>query len=266
MENPRNPEMPVLFIGHGSPENAIEDNEFTRSWKKVAGLIPKPSAILCISAHWIDGKTRITAGKEQKTIHDFYGFQEELYRIRYDAAGSPDLAIRVIKMIRNVKVQPDTGWGLDHGTWTVLKNMYPETDIPVLQLSIDYDLPFEKHLQIGKELCALRKEGVLIIGSGNLVHNLSEMRLGGKPFDWAVDFDLFVKKKLIEKDYAALTNFREQRSGIQAHPTYDHYIPLFYAVGAASGERPQFFNEKIVYGSVGMRSILYFGDKNVILP
>ena len=249
--------MPILFVGHGSPENATEDNEFTRRWKKLASSIPKPKAILSVSAHWLKEGTAVTTMEYPRTIHDFYGFPEDLYRIEYKAPGSPKLADRIKTLVRCTGVNMDHEWGIDHGTWSVLLNMYPKADIPVLQLSLDYYLPFEKQYQIGAELAPLRDEGVLILGSGNLVHNLMMIDPSAKPYDFAVDFDLFVKAKLEARDDAPLINFTSHKLSSSAHPTYDHYLPLLYALGASQGEKPQFFNDKIVFGSVSMRCAVF---------
>ncbi len=253
--------MPVLFIGHGSPENALEDNEFTHNWKKVAAQIPKPKAILCISAHWLQEGTAETSMKHPRTIHDFYGFPQELYKVQYPAPGSTTYAKLIKNSVKTVSVEFDQEWGLDHGTWSVLKQMYPKADIPVLQLSLDYQLSLEKAFQIGKELSVLRSKGVLIIGSGNLVHNLMMFRPDAKPYPWAVDFDTFVKKNIEEGDYNQLIKYNKQPTAILAHPTNDHYLPLLYVLGAAVKEKAQFFNEKIVYGSISMRCIAFGMEK-----
>jgi 4,5-DOPA dioxygenase extradiol len=256
--------MPVLFIGHGSPENAIEDNEYGRNWSKVGSVIPTPKAILCISAHWLTEGTGVTAMSAPKTIHDFYGFPEELYKVRYKAKGSPILAKKVKELVKTTPVELDKEWGLDHGAWSFLVKMYPEADIPVIQLSIDMSLSYEKHYKIGKELAKLRNEGVLIIGSGNIVHNLMMIRMDADPYDWAVDFDRFVKLSLDKNDHDALINFSSVSSSAMAHPTTDHYIPLLYAAGAAGKDMPQYFNDSFFAGSLSMRSV-YFGKEKVDL-
>ena len=251
--------MPVLFIGHGSPMNAIEDNEFSSSWKKIASDIPKPLFILCISAHWLTNETSVTAMSDPKTIHDFYGFPKQLEQIQYTAKGSKKYAVLVKNALNDISVKLDSTWGLDHGTWSILLHMYPDANIPVIQLSIDYDLPLQTHFDIGKKLTALRDKGVLIIGSGNIVHNLGmvDFSHSAKPFDWARDFDNFVKNSLEKKDYEALINYKKQHSSNYAHPTNDHYIPLLYAIGASDMQDPKFFCEKIVYGSLSMRCVKY---------
>ncbi len=250
--------MPVIFVGHGSPENAVEDNEYTRNWKILAAGIQRPKAILCVSAHWVDeGATFVTGQREPRTIHDFYGFPEELYRMQYNAPGSPAHAGAISKAVKTAHVRLDSAWGLDHGAWSVLANMYPLADIPVLQLSLDYDLPPEKHFAIGKELAAMREKGVLIIGSGNLVHNLRKAAFGAEPYGWALAFDSFVKDGMRRSDTDALVNFAENRDSAMAHPTSEHYLPLLYALGAAGEEEPQFFNEGIFASSIAMRCAVY---------
>jgi len=249
--------MPVIFVGHGSPENSIENNEFTKSWKELAKSIPKPKCILCISAHWLLDQTRITAMNKPKTIHDFYGFQDELYAINYPASGSKEFAESIKNKINTVKVELDQDWGLDHGTWSVLVHMYPKANIPVLQLSLNDDLPLNQHFEIGKELIKLRDEGILIIGSGNIVHNLMRMNPGGKPFDWAIEFDKWARDRLIKKDYDALINYSKQKSSHYAVPTNEHYLPLLYVIGASDDDEPMFLNEKIFYASLSMRCVIY---------
>lgn len=251
--------MPVLFVGHGSPMNAIEDNEFSKAWKKIASEIPEPKFILCISAHWLTNDTEVTAMENPKTIHDFYGFPKELEQVQYPASGSKEYAELVKKTLSDVHVKLNTTWGLDHGTWSVLKHMYPKADVPVIQLSINYGLPLQKHFDIGKKLTVLRDKEVLIVGSGNIVHNLNMVNFddSAKPYDWATDFDAFVKKNLEAKDYDALVSYKNQPSAKHAHPTNDHYIPLMYVIGASDAQSPEFYCGKIVYGSLSMRCVKY---------
>jgi len=227
--------MPVLFIGHGSPENAYLDNPFTKRMKNLGKELPKPKAILCISAHWLTEGTYVTAMENPKTIHDFYGFPDKLYQITYPAPGSPDLAETVKKIVKKSDIILDREeWGLDHGTWMILKLMYPEADILVVQLSIDYYKPPEYHYELGKELAPLRDEGVLIIGSGNIVHNIGKAMfpdLDAAPYDWAVEFDSNVEKCLNSGDHKSLINYRDWgRVSRLAHLTPDHYYPLLYAI------------------------------------
>ncbi len=256
-------EMPVLFLGHGSPLNAIENNEFSNNWKILAGKLPKPKLILCISAHWLREGSAVTAMENPKTIHDFYGFPEKLYKVSYPAKGSKEYAKLIKELVKTVKVSLDNEWGLDHGTWSLLVNMYPKSDIPVLQLSLDYQIPLDKVFEIGKELKPLRKQGVLIIASGNLVHNLMLMNPSdyAEHFDWAVEFDNIVKENLNKKDHHSLINYTKYKSSNLAHPTNDHYIPLIYVIGAAENESIQFFNEKIIMGSISMRCVIFGMEK-----
>jgi 4,5-DOPA dioxygenase extradiol len=249
--------MPILFMGHGSPLNAIEDNEFSRNWKKMAEIIPKPEKILCISAHWVTDGTYVTAMENPKTIHDFYGFPKELYEVHYNAKGSHDLASEIIKTVKSVKILPDYEWGIDHGTWSLLVKMYPNADIPVLQLSLNVNLSPNECFGMGEEIRQLRKKGVLIVGSGNLVHNLMRINLDAKPYAWAVDFDNFVKANLENGDYDNLVSYEEHKLSDLAHPTNEHYLPLLYVIGAAENEKPQFVNETIFAGSISMRCAIF---------
>jgi 4,5-DOPA dioxygenase extradiol len=203
--------MPAVFIGHGSPENALEDNAFTRSWKDLARALPRPKAILSLSAHWLTEGTAVTAMPKPRTIHDFYGFPEALYAIDYPSAGSPEIAARIIKTVTGVKIHPDREWGLDHGSWSVLANMYPQADIPVVQLSLDYHLAPARQYQIGRKLRPLRDEGILILGSGNLVHNLMAIAWDAPPYDWALEFDSFVEQSLAARDDDALIQYERKR-------------------------------------------------------
>lgn len=249
--------MPVLFIGHGSPMNAIEDNEFTREWSKITEKIGKPKLIICISAHWMTEGTGITAMPKPRIIHDFYGFPKQLYAKQYPADGSPVDAKKIAGMIKTRPVSLDQSWGLDHGTWSVLIKMFPKADIPVIQLSINSYMTEKEHYAMGKELTMLRDSGVLIIGSGNIVHNLMRMNPDAEPYDWAVNFDAFVKKSIENKDYNSIIEYTKQKSAMLAHPSNEHYIPLLYTAGASDDSRPIFFNEKIVYGSISMRCIIF---------
>ncbi len=251
--------MPILFIGHGSPENALEENEFTTQWKHIAQQFPIPKAVLCISAHWLTEGTAITSMHNPRTIHDFYGFSPQLYLFNYPAPGSPTLAKKIKDHIKTTPINLDYEWGLDHGTWSVLHHMYPQATIPILQLSIDYTLTSKQMFQLGQELSILRKENILIIGSGNIVHNLSTMH-NSKAYPWAVDFDNFVKKNVTLQDHSSLLNYTSVNSASKAHLSPDHYFPLLYCLGATSSDHPTFFNEKIVSGSISMRCIKW--DQN----
>lgn len=245
-----NKTMPVLFIGHGSPENAYLDNEFTRRMKLLGKELPRPKAILCVSAHWLTQGSYVTAMENPRTIHDFYGFPDKLYKITYPAPGNPDLAKRVRDIVKKTDVGLDKEeWGLDHGTWMILKLMYPEADIPVVQFSIDYYKPPEYHYELGKELSCLRDEGILVIGSGNLVHNIRQAAfpdLDAKPYDWAVEFDSKVEECLNKGDHESLINYRNWgRVSRLAHPTPDHYYPLMYTIAL---QRP---NDSLTYPYIG---------------
>ena len=256
------PIMPVLFIGHGSPENALLDNPFTRSLTRLGKELPKPQAILCISAHWLTEGTSATAMDMPKTIYDFYGFPPPLYTIKYPAQGSPKLASRVQSLLRPLKAGLDASWGLDHGTWSVLRHMYPNASIPMVQLSIDFYKPPPHHYDIGKMLAPLRKEGILIMGSGNMVHNLRQLSPEGReaaPYDWARKFDTFIKEALEKKDHDAIVNYQSLgQISAMAHPTPDHFYPLLYAMGSAGKEsRISYPYEGYEYGSLSMRAVQF---------
>lgn len=254
--------MPVLFVGHGSPMNGIEDNEFSRRWEQLGKEIPQPRAVLCISAHWLTQGTHVTAMPHPKTIHDFGGFPEELYRVQYEAPGDPELARETAQLIRETQVGLDHDWGLDHGCWSVVRRMYPEATIPVLQLSIDYHRPASYHYEIAKELAVLRKKGVLVIGSGNMVHNLrmiawDKMEESGYGYDWAREISETFKRLIASKDHRALIDYRELGASAQlAIPTPDHYFPLIYTL-ALQDEKDEitFFNDRHVGGSLTMTSV-----------
>lgn len=255
--------MPVLFVGHGSPMNAIEENEFTLYWKKLAAEIEKPKAVLCISAHWLTRGTFVTAMNHPKTIHDFGGFPQALFDVNYPAPGNPALAEETAKLITSTSVGLDHEWGLDHGTWSIVKNMYPNAEIPVLQLSIDYSQPAQYHYDLAKQLSALRKKGVLIIGSGNMVHNLGMVawdKLNESfGFDWAIEMNSIFKKKIEENDHTALIQYEKLSSAAKlAVPTPDHYYPLIYTLGLKEEKDSiSFFNDKPVAGSLTMTSVKF---------
>ena len=247
--------MPAVFFGHGSPMNTLERNKYTEIWRKLGESIPAPKAILCVSAHWYTRGTAVTAMEKPKTIHDFYGFPKELFDVEYPASGDPRLAERVREMLTPVEVQMDESWGLDHGTWSVLKHAYPDADIPVVQLSIDGTQPPEFHYETGKRLAPLRDEGVLVVGSGNVVHNLGVMkRAGGPAFDWAVRFNEEVREALATRDHQALIEF--ERLGEDARlsvPTPEHYLPLLYiAALQRNDEEMSFAVDGYEMGSLGM--------------
>lgn len=256
----RSPRMPALFLGHGSPMNAIQDNAYSRSWQTLGAHLPRPQAILVVSAHWMtQGTTLIDISAHPRTIHDFYGFPKALYQESYPAPGHPALAQEVALMLADHKVQTDETWGLDHGAWQVLKFLYPKADVPVFQLSIDMDRDLDWHLELGTALSALRDRGVLILGSGNIVHNLPAMTKGAAPFDWAQAFDTRFAERLEDRDFAALAD-RKTFDGafMQSHPTHDHYLPSLSVLGAArTDDEITHLNTSIDLGSVSMRSFIF---------
>ena len=249
--------MPALFIGHGNPMNAIEDNEFSRAWAGTARSLPRPKAVLCISAHWEAEGTRVTAMEQPETIHDFYGFPPALFEKRYLAPGSPHLARVAQKMMQESHVELDSEWGLDHGAWSVLCRMFPDADVPVVQLSLDRRKPPALHYELGRELRGLRKKGVLIIGSGNMVHNLREMAWEDTAYDWALEFDAQMKDLILSGDHKAIIDYSKLgRSARLAVPTLEHYLPLLYVLGAQdNADRVTFFADKVTLGSMSMRSV-----------
>jgi 4,5-DOPA dioxygenase extradiol len=271
MINPSPKRQPVLFLGHGSPMNVITDNVFKTTWEKLGQEIiatyGKPKAVLCISAHWLTRGTWVTAMAKPKTIHDFGGFPQELFDQQYPAPGMPELAAQLSATIQEPPIgMDDREWGLDHGSWGVLKPMFPAADIPVVQLSMDYPQPIATHYALGQKLRALRDQGVLIVGSGNVVHNLRVMRfdprdpnLADEGYDWAVDFDERIGQAIASGDHQALIDFQKLGSlATQAHPTYDHYLPLLYTAGAANaGEPVRQFNVAFQGASISMRSVVW---------
>ncbi len=252
--------MPIIFVGHGSPMNAIEDNEFSKEWSKIGKSLVKPQAILSISAHWLTKGTFVTAMEKPKTIHDFYGFPKELFEVDYPAMGNPELANKTQSLINKASVTLDKEWGLDHGTWTVVRKMYPEANIPVLQLSIDYTKDLLWHYELSKELSELRSRGVLILGSGNLVHNLKLINWQnpeGK-YDWAEEINSKFKTNILSNDFTKLINYNDLGSEAKlAIPTTDHYIPMLYILGLRNKrDEIKFFNDKTVLGSISMTSFI----------
>lgn len=251
--------MPVLFVGHGSPMNAIEDNEYVRTWKEIAKKIPKPEAILCISAHWVTSGTRINDQENPKIVYDMYGFPQELYNVKYDANGSNRLAHETIRYI-NRAVKIDNSWGIDHGVWSVLCNMYPEADIPIYQLSIDDNISAETHFDIGKDIGILREKGVLIIGSGNVVHNLSKVKWTMEEgYPWALEFDNFIMENIKNKNYENVVHYENAgNSSKLAFLTTEHFYPLLYVLGAArEDDRLSIFNNSCTMGSLSMTCYLF---------
>jgi 4,5-DOPA dioxygenase extradiol len=258
-------QMPALFIGHGNPMNALNDNEFVTGWKTIAKNLPKPKAILCVSAHWETNGTFVTAMKAPRTIHDFGGFPKELFETQYPAPGTPEFAIETKNTIKKTTVGLDDKWGLDHGTWSILKPMFPNADIPVFQLSLDYNQPPQYHYELAKELASLRKKGVLIIGSGNMVHNLGMVKATSMAdldkeygFDWAIEMNTIFKNKITSQDHKALINYESlSKSAKLAIPTREHYLPLLYTLALQEkNETPKFFNDKAIAGSLTMTSVL----------
>ncbi len=252
---------PVFFIGHGSPMNGIEQNIFSKKWQEIGKTIDLPCAVLVVSAHWLTTGTLVTAMSEPKTIHDFGGFPKELFDVQYPAPGSPFLAEETAKLITSTNVGLDHDWGLDHGTWTVVRHMFPDANVPVLQLSIDYNKPAAYHYNLAKELYDLRKRGVLVIGSGNMIHNLrmidwNNMAEPGFGFDWAKSLNETFKKKILSKDHKDLIEYdRLGEAARLAIPTPDHYYPMLYALALMNNKDDvSIFNDEYVGGSLSMTS------------
>lgn len=252
--------MPLVFLGHGSPMNAIEDTGFSRAWSELGRSLPRPKAILVVSAHWMTrGTTLVDVSAMPRTIHDFYGFPEALYAETYPAQGDPALAREVATLLASHHAAEDDSWGLDHGAWTVLKYLYPEADVPVFQISIDMGRGLDHQLEIGRSLAALRDRGVLILGSGNVVHNLRAMRFGGGAQDFALEFDALFADRLAAGDMAALADRKRLGTLLDmAHPTVDHYLPALTVAGAADArDELSFMTDAIDFGSVSMRSFVF---------
>jgi 4,5-DOPA dioxygenase extradiol len=253
------PRMPALFVGHGSPMNAIEDNAYSRAWGELGERLPRPQAILCVSAHWMTrGGVLAHIGARPKTIHDFGGFPRELFQQQYPAPGAPDAAQATIDLVRATHVQPDEEWGLDHGAWSVLMHIFPKADVPVFQFSLDLGRGAEAHLELARELKPLRERGVLIVGSGNLVHNLMALNFGGAPYDWALAFDEEMKTRIASRDAKGVAQaLGASRVAKLSHPTPEHFLPALYPL-AVAGEKDElsFFSESIDLGSISMRSFL----------
>ena len=249
--------MPVLFVGHGSPMNAIEDNEFSRAWTEAGKALPRPRAILCVSAHWVTRGTLVTAMEKPRMIYDMYGFPKELYEVKYPAPGAPGLADQVRRIIKKTEVGLDQEWGLDHGTWSVMSRLFPGADVPVIQMSLDADLSIEKHYEAAAQLKELREEGVLVISSGNIVHNLQMVQFRDFAYDWASEFDGRVRDWILAGDHQPLINFHEQGEAARmAINSGEHYVPLLYSLALQEkGEKISFFAEKVWGGSVSMRSL-----------
>ena len=254
--------MPVLFLGHGSPMNAIEENAFVSGFRNIGQDLTKPNAILCISAHWETKGTYVTAMEHPRTIHDFGGFPKELYAVQYPAPGSPQLARETKELITKTEVGLDEQWGLDHGAWSVIRHLYPDADIPVIQMSIDYTQPAQYHYDLAKQLSALRDKGILIVGSGNMVHNLgmvawNKINSGPYAFDWAIEANDKMKSYIESGDHERLINFKAQGKAFElAIPTPEHYLPLIYTLALQeNNEVVSIFNDEPVGGSISMTSI-----------
>ncbi len=259
---------PVIFLGHGNPMNVVTDNPYRKSWeelgRRLSKPVSKPSAVLCISAHWYTKGSFVTINEHPQTIHDFGGFPAELYAQEYPAPGSPEIAAEVIENVSVAEIEGAADWGLDHGAWCVLKPMFPEADVPVFQLSIDHTKPPVFHYELAKELAFLRKKGVLIVGSGNIVHNLRAARWDNPaPYDWAVEFDSIAREKLLQKDDISLVEYGQFGEAARLSvPTDEHYLPLLYALGASAGSsrrgrgEVEIFNETFDLASISMMSVI----------
>lgn len=259
-ESPATPKMPMLFVGHGSPMNAIEENPFTKALSGIAATIdPAPVAILVVSAHWLTNGTFVNTTPNPEIIYDFGGFPDALFKVKYPVKGSPEMANSVSSQIKSIG--GTESWGIDHGAWTILKHIYPKADIPVFQLSIDYNKPMSYHFDLAKQLAFMREKGVLIVGSGNIVHNLGlafqKMNNNDKtPYSWANEFDAWIQSKIEEKNFQALVNYdKEFKNALLPVPTVDHYVPLLY-VTALAGEKESISTiyEEVTYGAISMRT------------
>jgi 4,5-DOPA dioxygenase extradiol len=256
--------MPILFLGHGSPMNAIEENEFVRGFKEIAKTLPKPNAILCISAHWFTNGTKVTAMEMPRTIHDFGGFPKALFEVQYPAKGSLELAVATQNLLQPIDATLDETWGLDHGAWSVIKHLYPNADVPVVQLSIDYTKTPAYHFELAKQLQTLRSKGVLIIGSGNTVHNLGLVDFqnfdkDNYGYDWAIEAHETINNCVLKGDFKTLTDNQKFSKAFQlAIPTLEHYLPLLYTLGLQqNSDNTTLFNNKLLAGSLSMASFKF---------
>jgi 4,5-DOPA dioxygenase extradiol len=263
-ELPTTDPFPVLFLGHGSPMNAIEENDFVRGFRTVGDQIPQPKAILCISAHWETNGSMVTAMENPRTIHDFGGFPKELYDVQYPAPGSPELAREIQKTVLSTHIELDHQWGLDHGTWSVIKHLYPKAEIPVLQLSLDRTKGPEYHYQLAQQIASLRNKGILIVGSGNMIHNLRMVawnKISGEPyaFDWAIEANEKMKNWITDQNHKELIAYHKHGKSFElAIPTPEHYLPLIYTLGLSTVKDDiQFFNDQPVGGSLSMTSVIF---------
>ena len=249
--------MPALFIGHGSPMNAIEDNEFSRAWAEHGRKLPSPRAILCISAHWETRGPQVTAMAQPRTIYDFYGFPQPLYETTYPAPGSPELAHVVQGLVEDPAIQLDHSWGLDHGAWSVLCRLFPDARTPVVQLSLDRSLSPQAHYDLGHQLRALRRKGVLIVGSGNIVHNLRLVVWQDTAHDWAREFDETIRRLIVSGDHASIVDYPKLGPAARLSiPTNEHFLPLLYVLALQEpAEAIQFFAERVTLGAISMRSL-----------
>lgn len=259
---PNSPKMPVLFLGHGSPMNAIEENQFVQGFRNISHEIPTPNAILCISAHWFTNGTKVTAMDMPPTIHDFGGFPDELFAVKYPAAGSPELAKQTTSLLLPAEVQEDHSWGLDHGAWSVIRHLYPEANIPVVQMSIDYTKPPEYHFELASRLQKLREKGILIIGSGNIVHNLrlidwQNINTVGAGWDWAIEAREMTNNWILDGNFRNLIDYQKHGTALQAAiPSADHYLPLIYSLGLKNkSDDISLFNDELIGGSLSMTSV-----------
>lgn len=250
--------MPAMFIGHGNPMNAITENPYRNAWLKLGETLPKPKAIMCISAHWQTRGTQVCVAEKPQTIHDFGGFPAELFAQQYPAPGAPKYA-KLLCDLLPTQIKSTLDWGLDHGAWTILQSLFPKANVPVFELSLDVNLRFSEHFQLAKQLAALREQGIMVIGSGNIVHNLSRLNMQGKTSDWAINFDEYVKKALEAKDEAALLDIaRAGESASLSVPTDEHYLPLLYiAAMRQADDKLKFLTDSFDLGSLSMRSVIY---------
>lgn len=258
------PKMPMLFLGHGSPMNAIEENQFVRGFRNISASLPRPNSILCISAHWYTKGTKITAMEKPTTLHDFGGFPKELFEVQYPAAGNPELAVVTKDLLYPNHIELDHQWGLDHGAWSVIKHLYPEADIPVIQMSIDYSKSAQFHFELAQKLSLLRNRGILIVGSGNIIHNLrmvdfANIETDNYGYDWAIEAKSTINDYLLDGNFRPLIDFEKQSKAIQLSiPTAEHFLPLIYTLGLKEkSEQLNLFNDKLVGGSLSMTSVRF---------